>query len=70
MDGDREAVDIQMPGQKAIIVYDEGAGREHLILSIRLLSAGPEAAWVVPVPSPPEVDTASAEWFVQLGELT
>jgi hypothetical protein len=62
--------DIGMPGQKAIIVYDEEAEREDLILSIQLLSESSEAAWVVPVPSPPEVNTASAEWFVQLSGLT
>lgn len=62
--------DIAMPAQKAIIVYDEERGHEDLILSVQLLSQGPEAAWVVPVPSPPEVDTASAEWFVQLSDLT
>lgn len=65
----REA-DIDMPGQKAIIVYDAGRGREDLILSVKLLGDSPEAAWVVPVPSRPEVNTASAEWFVQLSDLT
>lgn len=62
--------DIQMPGQKAIIVYDEQTGREDLVLSVQLLGESPEAAWVVPVPSRPEVNTASAEWFVQLSDLT
>ncbi len=62
--------DIQMPGQKAIIVYDEQTGREDLVLSVQLLGESPEAAWVVPVPSQPEVHTASAEWFVQLSDLT
>jgi hypothetical protein len=45
--------DIAMPGQKAIVVYDEQTGREDLILSVQLLSASPKGAWVVPVPSPP-----------------
>lgn len=62
--------DIEMPGQKAIIVYDAESGREDLILSVQLLGEVPDAAWVVPVPSPPEVRTASAEWFVSLSELT
>lgn len=62
--------DIQMPAQKAIIVYDEQTGREDLVLSVQLLGESPEAAWVVPLPSPPEVNTASAEWFVQLSNLT
>ncbi len=59
--------DIQMPAQKAIIVYDEQTGREDLV---QLLGENPEAAWVVPVPAQPEVNTASAEWFVQLSDLT
>jgi hypothetical protein len=62
--------DITMPGQKAIIVYDAEAGHEELILSVQLLGESPEAAWVVPVPSPPVVNTASAEWFSQLSDLT
>ncbi len=62
--------DIEMPGQKAIIVYDAEVGHEDLVLSVQLLAESPEAAWVVPVPSPPEVSTASAEWFVQLSDLT
>jgi hypothetical protein len=62
--------DIEMPGQKAIIVYDEEAGREDLILSVQLLGESSEAAWVVPVPSLPEVNAASAEWFSYLSDLT
>lgn len=62
--------DITMPGQKAIIVYDAERGREELILSVQLLGESPEAAWVVPVPSTPVVNTASAEWFSQLSDLT
>ncbi len=65
----REA-DVDMPGQKAIILYDAERGREELILSVQLLSEGADAAWVVPVPSRPEVSAASAEWFVQLSDLT
>lgn len=62
--------DVEMPGQKAIIVYDAERGHEDLILSIQLLGTSPEAAWVVPVPAPPLVKTASPEWFVQLSDLT
>jgi len=62
--------DIEMPGQKAIIVYDAERKHEDLILSVQLLGESSEAAWVVPVPSPPQVNTASAEWFVQLSDLT
>jgi hypothetical protein len=61
--------DIEMPAQKAILVYDEESQREDLILSVEL-RGGPEAAWVVPVPSLPEVETASPEWFEQLSEVT
>jgi len=62
--------DVEMPAQKAIIVYDSEADHEDLILSIKLLSESPEAAWVVPVPSLPEVRPASTDWFVQLSDLT
>jgi hypothetical protein len=62
--------DVEMPAQKAIIVYDSEADHEDLILSIKLLSESPEAAWVVPVPALPEVRPASTDWFVQLSNLT
>jgi hypothetical protein len=61
--------DVEMPAQKAILVYDEQSQREDLILSVEL-RGGPEAAWVVPVPSLPEVETASPEWFEQLSDMT
>ena len=61
--------DVRMPGQKAILVHDAQAGREELILSVKLFGV-PEAAWVVPVPARPEVRVASAEWFSHLSDLT
>lgn len=64
-----EFQDVQMPAQKAILVFNEENGHEDLILSVALLG-GSEAAWVVPVPSLPEVKAASPEWFEQLSELT
>jgi hypothetical protein len=63
------SADIEMPAQKAILVYDEESQREDLILSVEL-RGGPGAAWVVPVPSLPEVETASPEWFEQLSDMT
>jgi hypothetical protein len=82
--------DVEMPDQKAIVVYDAESRHEDLILSIGLLG-GPRAeqnlrqtasrtpiseedvasaAWVVPVPSRPEVRVASPRWFTYLSELT
>lgn len=37
-------MDIEMPAQKAILVWDEEKKHEDLILSAQL-SGGPEAAW-------------------------
>ncbi len=62
--------DVEMPAQKAIIVYDSEVDHEDLILSVKLLSESLDAAWVVPVPSLPEVRAASTDWFVQLSDLT
>ncbi|MBN1978872.1 MAG: DUF2330 domain-containing protein [Anaerolineae bacterium] len=62
--------DVGMPAQKAIVVYDSESDHEDLILSIKLLSESSDAAWVVPVPSLPEVRAASTDWFVQLSNLT
>jgi hypothetical protein len=61
--------DVEMPAQKAILVYNEKSGHEDLILSVKLQS-GSEAAWVVPMPSLPEVKAASPKWFEQLSDLT
>lgn len=62
--------DVDMPTQKAIIVYDEQNGHQDLILSIKLFSQSSEIAWIVPTPSRPFVSTASAEWFSHLSDLT
>ncbi len=64
-----EAYEIEMPAQQAIIVWDEEKGHEDLILSVELLGS-PEAAWVVPVPALPEVETARPDWFLQLSYVT
>lgn len=60
---------VKMPTQKAILVYDEKSGHEDLILSVEV-QGGSEAAWVVPVPSLPEVKAASSMWFEQLSHLS
>jgi hypothetical protein len=61
--------EVKMPSQKAILVYDEKSGHEDLILSVELLG-GTGGAWVVPVPSLPQVKVASPDWFQQLDQLT
>jgi hypothetical protein len=60
---------IEMPAQKAIIVWNEDRGHEDLILSVELLGS-PEAAWVVPLPALPEVKVASPDWFPYLIDVT
>jgi hypothetical protein len=62
--------DVEMPEQKAILIYDAAAQHEDLVISIRLLGESPDAAWVVPTPSVPHVATASAGWFSYLSDLT
>ena len=66
---DAHEADVEMPAQKAILVYDQDSRREDLILSVEL-RGGSEAAWVVPIPSLPEVETARPEWFEQLSDMT
>lgn len=62
--------DIEMPTQKAILLYDQNAGHEELILSVQLLGSSPEATWVIPVPSVPQVHVVRPAWFVHLSDLT
>ncbi|MBN1162469.1 DUF2330 domain-containing protein [Patescibacteria group bacterium] len=56
--------------QKAVIWYDEKTQRETLVLSISFEGDAEDFAWVVPVPSKPEVEKARNELFLALEELT
>jgi hypothetical protein len=56
--------------QNAFIVYDPRAGRETLILRTSFETQTKDFAWVVPVPSLPEFEQASASLFAQAFEYT
>ena len=60
--------DIYQPSQKAVILYADG--REDLILSVRYEGNADDFAWVVPVPSRPNVEVADPELFWELANLT
>lgn len=60
--------DIYQPSQKAVILYADG--REDLILSVRYEGSADDFAWVVPVPSRPNVEVADPELFWELANLT
>jgi hypothetical protein len=68
--------DIVEPEQKAVIVYTGGnprgqvPGKETLILSVKYEGAAGDFAWVVPVPSRPEVEKGEAKIFEELAVLT
>lgn len=49
--GDR---DLQEPGQKAVIHWDKG--QETMVLQVKFSGPAQDFAWIVPLPSRPEVD--------------
>ena len=60
--------DIYQPAQKAIIEYENG--RQELILQVKYEGDADRFAWIIPVPSYPDVDATNAGQFEQLAHLT
>lgn len=64
-----EASSSVMADQKAVVVYRDG--REELILSAGLaLGAAQDLAWIIPVPSVPEVQVAGQDLFAALDRIS
>jgi hypothetical protein len=55
---------VEIPNQQAFIQCANGV--ERLVIETSFLGEGTNFAWVVPLPAPPEVRAASADFFVQL----
>lgn len=54
--------------QKAVIVHQKG--REDLIISLEFYGDAKEFAWLIPVPTKPEVKKGKGEIFTKLGQLS
>lgn len=52
------APEVTMPDQRALLVWRDGT--ETLVIESRFVSAGERFAWVVPLPSRPEIKPATA----------
>jgi hypothetical protein len=63
-----QAIDINEPTQKAIIVHDQG--REDLLLQVKYEGPLEDFGWLIPVPSLPKVKKGSMEPFYELSQLT
>ena len=63
----REVRLITEPAQKAAIVYDRGS--EQLIISPSFSGSARDVAWVVPVPSRPQVKILSGALFHELAQI-
>ena len=63
-----EPSDILIPAQQAAIVFD--GAKETLILQIQFKGEGESFAWLVPVPSRPEVDAANPGFFSFLESIS
>ncbi len=61
-------IDITEPTQKAVIFYSKGC--EDLIIQVSYEGDVEDFAWVVPVPSMPEVKASYFEIFFELSNLT
>jgi hypothetical protein len=61
-----------MADQRAVIVYRDG--REDLVISVdldfRSMEELPEMAWIVPVPSPPDIGVTDDALFAELDRLS
>ncbi len=64
----RERSLINEPEQKAVVFFSKG--REQLIISPSYQGASSSFAWVVPVPSRPQVEILKGAIFHELAELT
>jgi len=64
--------DLHQTGQRAIILHGNTTGNmtQHLILSVQFAGDVEDFAWVVPVPSIPEIDVTDADVFTELSHFT
>jgi hypothetical protein len=72
--------DLYESTQKAVILYGNSTGNctgnctgnytEHLILSVSFEGDAQDFAWVIPVPSKPEIAVADPELFRELSDFT
>jgi len=60
--------DINEPTQKAILLHD--GGREDMILQVRYEGPVSQFGWLIPVPSQPEIGSASMASFYELSRFT
>ncbi|MGB9876380.1 MAG: DUF2330 domain-containing protein [bacterium] len=63
----KEISPLERADQRAFIYYDEG--KETLIISLNYKGALEDFAWVIPVPSIPNVSKAPDDFFQQLNDL-
>lgn len=62
--------DIWEPGQTALLAYDESTGAESLSILPRFGGEPTDFAWIVPVPSLPQVTESEPALFGELAALT
>ena len=64
----KAAAVVDIPDQSALLVWEEG--RETLVISSAFVGEGSEFAWLVPLPSPPEIEPSTRGLFPTLRALT
>jgi len=64
--------DLYQSAQRALILHGSSTGNmtQHLILSVSFQGDAEDFAWVVPVPSIPEIDVTDAAVFTELSRFT
>ena len=63
-------LDVYEPTQKALIVYDDAAQREDLVIQASFEGDAEEFGWIIPVPAPPEIGTAENALFFECSDYT
>ncbi len=62
--------DVWEPEQKALILYDAATQTEELIIQPSFVAYSPDFAWIVPVPSLPQLGAADGRLFFECSDLT
>jgi hypothetical protein len=60
---------VTMPDQRALLVWNEKEHEETLVIESRFIGQGHDFAWVVPLPSKPEIEAATSGTLPTLASL-
>lgn len=62
------AQEIRMPDQRAVLAWENGV--ERLVIETRFAGQGDRFAWIVPLPSVPQIDPVTPGFFPTLSQVS